>query len=158
LDWLKSDPTGFEIKSALHRESAGDSFVLNTNNLRGSLNTSGSFVNNGGSFLMSDVGSASGSYVNSNAANSSGNNPAAFGSGSFLNLHNLNNSGSFVNNNPTPAAHMPPPRPVKRTPVNSNTNHTNIPHSAGVNGYASGISAKPGGFAPLLRRRRYAKN
>lgn len=107
---------------------------------------------------MSDMAS-SGSYVNGNNSSSSNNNGsgyniATFGaSGSFLNLHN---AGSFVNNNPTPpVAHMPPPRPVKRTPVNSITNHTNPPHSAPLNGYASGIQPKAtAGVIPLMRRRR----
>lgn len=167
---MKSDPNVFEIKSALHRENgAGDSFVLHTTSLRGSLNTSGSFVNNGGSFMMNDVASSgsyvnggNGSFVNNNNNSIGGFNAATFGaSGSFLNLHNLTSSngsgnGSFVNNNPTPVAQMPPPRPVKRTPVNSTTNHTNPPHSAPLNGYASGLQpSKPPGTLPLMRRRRY---
>ena len=151
----------------------GDSFALHTNNLRRSLNTSGSFVNTGNSFIMSDAGSGSGSFVSiHNGGGAASNGISSFGaSGSYLDLNNFNNNnnsnsnnssnnninniGSFVNNNPAPVVQMPPPRPVKRTPVNNHTNHTNVPHSAGVNGYASGIATKPGGFVPLMRRRRF---
>lgn len=114
---------------------------------------SGSFINGSGSFAMNNEISNSGAYVNGNANNGAYINGvgATFGtSGSFLNRSGnfVNNNGSFVNNAPTTAA-MPPPRPVKRTPANNHTNH-NIPHSAGVNGYVN----KPGGFVPLMRRRR----
>lgn len=151
---MKSD-NGFSIRSNLHRnnneDNSGDSFLHSNinagsfyNGNNGSfMNGSGSFMNGSGSFV-NEI-SSSGAYVSGVSNNNSIGGATLGTSGSFV-----NNNGSFVNNAPiSTTAAMPPPRPVKRTPANNHTNH-NVPHSAGM----AGIN-KPGGFVPLMRRRRY---